>query len=229
MRAIGMSAMLALAGSAKAMRATWLSSAGAKPAPPRSGHTCTSSSDGSCFLFGGYAEFEGDRPRDVVNDLWRYSNSTWECLQPATSRQQFSTDQPGGRLCSASAIIGSELFVFGGWDPETAGIGGSILDDIWCLNLGSLQWERLAGTMPHGPTSRHVACAVRTPDGPRVLVHTHRCSTSVLIFDAASRTMTEVGTTGPAPSSRGLHAAAAAGSKVMVFGGAAKDGQVCSE
>jgi hypothetical protein len=227
MRLIGISAVLAITSNGEAMRASWLPSAGTKPAPPRSGHTCTSGPDGSCLLFGGYAEFEGDSPRDVVNDLWRYSDGQWECLQPATARQPSSTDQPGGRLCSASAVIGDELFIFGGWDPETAGTGGSILDDMWCLNLGSLQWERLPNNMPQGPTSRHVACAVQTPDGPRILIHTFRCSTSVIVFDAASRTTTQVDTTGPAPSSRGLHAAAAAGSRVMIFGGAAKDGQVC--
>jgi len=187
-------AALALAGCAQAMRATWGPSAGPRPSPPRSGHTAASSGAGVCYLFGGYAEYEGETPRDVVNDLWRYAEGAWECLQPPSARAELgqSPSRPGGRLCSASAVVGDELFVFGGWDPETAGAGGTILDDIWYLNVGTLLWERLAQPMPGGPTSRHVACAVDTADGPRVVIHTFRCTDSVLVFDPRSRTTTEV-------------------------------------
>lgn len=207
------------------LRAAWSACEGVSPSPARSGHTACAATDGSLYLFGGYAEVQGER--DVVNDLWRWRGGVWECVQPASDRSDRS--RPGPRLCSASAIVGDQLFLFGGWDPEVAGSGGSILDDVWCLRLGTMEWERLADSMPRGPTSRHVACVADTQDGPRVIIHTFRCATSVVVFDPESRKATEVPTSGPAPSSRGLHAAAASGSKMFVFGGAAKDGQMMND
>lgn len=80
--------------------------------------------------------------------------------------------------------------------------------------------------MPRGPTSRHVACRV----GTQLVVHTFRCADSVLVWDPETRALREQQTSGPAPSSRGLHVAAAADEHTMiVFGGAAKDGSMCND
>lgn len=101
--------------------------------------------------------------------------------------------------------MGDSFFIFGGWDPEQAGTGGVILDDVWRLDLNSLQWEQI-GTMPRGPTSRHVAAAVQTSEGPRVLLHTFRCLDQLIVFDPSSQTFSEKPCVGAPPSSRGLHA-----------------------
>ena len=80
--------------------------------------------------------------------------------------------------------------------------------------------------MPRGPSSRHVAVNV----GGTVVVHTFRCVASVLVWDPASRSLVEQPTTGEAPSSRGLHAAAAADDHTLVvFGGAAKGGAMVND
>ena len=193
-------------------------------APPRSGHTAVESGE-AVYLFGGYAEYGGSTPRDVVNDLWCYtSKSGWKCLQSDSSRADDS--RPGPRLASASAIIDDELLVFGGWDPQTAGTGGIILDDVWSLDLKTLAWSQCAAPMPRGPSSRHVAANV----GGRVIVHTFRCLDSVLLWDPASRTLVEQPTSGTPPSSRGLHVGAAADDHTfVVFGGAAKDGNMAND
>eukprot|EP00965_Chrysotila_dentata_P252091 6210481-Pleurochrysis_carterae.AAC.3 len=193
-----------------------------KPTPARSGHTAAADAEGNVFLFGGYAEYE-DGSRSVVNDLWCFSNSKkeWVLVQAKSSDPAF----PGQRLCSAAAIIGQEMLLFGGWDPEDAGTGGSILDDIWSFDLSSRKWSRLECKMPGGPTSRHVACTVNG----QVVVHTFRCKSSVLRWDSSSRKLVEQPTYGPAPSSRGLHVGAACGSKLVIFGGADKSGAMCSD
>jgi len=215
-----------------ALRASWQPAAGSSwessfrtSSPPRSGATAAADEAGTVWLFGGYAEPD-DKPRDVVNDLLRYDGTDWDQLQEPIKPKlggllRGRTNQPGSRLASASSIVGGEMLLFGGWDPQTAGTGGVILDDVWSLRLASQQWTKCATPMPRGPTSRHVAVNV----GGVLIVHTFRCTDAVLVWDGESRSLREQPTTGPAPSSRGLHVGAAADDHTLVvFGGAAKDG-----
>ena len=191
--------------------------------PPRSGHTAAADANGNVWLFGGYAEYADGKPRDVVSDLWRYSSGAWECIQPPAPRGD--TSRPGPRLATACAVLDNELLMVGGWDPEEAGTGGSILDDVWALDLETQKWSRCA-PMPRGPSSRHIAAVV----GGNVIVHTFRCLDSVLVWDASSRALVEQPTSGTPPSSRGLHVGAALGEHTLiVFGGAAKDGGMSNE
>lgn len=196
--------------------------------PPRSGPTAAADDAGNTWLFGGYAEPEG-RPRAVVNDLLLYVDGSWtQVMEPDEVVKKSwlpRSNRPGPRLASASVILDGEMLVFGGWDPQEAGTGGIILDDVWSLNLARRTWKPCA-PMPRGPTSRHVAVNV----GGLVVVHTFRCSDSVLVWDQETRTLREQPTSGVAPSSRGLHAAAAADEHTLVaFGGAAKDGNMVND
>lgn len=214
-----------------ALSASWQPAAGSSwessfrtSSPPRSGATAAADEAGTVWLFGGYAEPD-EKPRDVVNDLLRYDGTDWAQLQPIKPKLggllRGRTNRPGARLASASSIVGGEMLLFGGWDPQTAGTGGVILDDVWSLHLASQQWTKCATPMPRGPTSRHVAVNV----GGVLIVHTFRCTDAVLVWDGESRSLREQPTTGPAPTSRGLHVGAAADDHTLVvFGGAAKDG-----
>ena len=196
--------------------------------PPRSGHTASADANGNVYLFGGYAEHEG-ASRDVINDLLMYNDALgdWDCVQPETTRDEAPADRPGPRLASASAIIDGEMLMFGGWDPQEAGTGGIILDDVWALDLKEKVWTRCESPMPRGPSSRHVAVNV---GGETLVVHTFRCVDSVLVWDKAKRSLVEQKTSGTPPSSRGLHVAAAADEHTMVvFGGAAKDGNMAND
>ena len=205
---------------AAALTATWQSVPGSVT-PPRSGPTA--STDGkSSWLFGGYAEADGERA--VVNDLLRFESSEagWTRQQKSSD----STDVPGPRLATASAVLDGEMLLFGGWDPQVAGTGGAILDDVWALDLATQKWSRCEAPMPGGPTSRHVAVNV----GGTLVVHTFRCTDAVLVWDAERRALREQPTTGAAPSSRGLHVGAAADERTLVvFGGAAKDGGMVND
>ena len=234
--------MFALASALPSLTASWKPLPSAERAwlekfptssPPRSGGTAAADASGTTWLFGGYAEPE-NKPRAVVNDLLRLdpdSGAEWQQLQEPLDVNigdsgRVRTNRAGPRLASASAILGDEMLVFGGWDPQEAGTGGVILDDVWALDLKKQTWSRCEEPMPRGPTSRHVACNV----GGTVVVHTFRCTDSVLVWDPARRALREQPTSGTPPSARGLHVAAAADeSTLLVFGGAAKDGNMCND
>lgn len=195
-------------------------------APRRSGHTAFVH-DKIPYVFGGYVEEDskdGGMPnRYVVNDLWKWSENEWSPI--ATTG-----DTPGPRLVTATAVGNDgKAYMFGGWDPETAGTGGVILDSVHELDIAAASWKKLDEvTMPDGPTSRHVAVAIA--GGTRILLHTHRCVDYVLLFDPANGKFTKQPTTGPCPSPRGLHAATVVGATtILLFGGAAQDQSMSNE
>ena len=204
---------------ARGLEASWRAVATPVQPSPRSGSTAAAASESSVFLFGGYEE-DDSGGRRVVDDLWRYdAGAGWTLVSGG------GAGGPGPRLCSALACVGGEVFLFGGWDPETAGTGGSILDDVWVYDTAADSWAACA-PVPGGPVSRHACCAL---DGGEILVHTHRCAESVLVFDAAKRSWREQPTSGAAPSPRGLHVAARVEGGVVVFGGAAQSGEMCGD
>jgi hypothetical protein len=97
-----------------------------------------------------------------MTDLWKHTNHNskddgesvkgWVNL---SSRQ--SGDIPQTRFASAVAALvpvgndaaasgsssSSSVVWMGGWDPETAGTGGVLLDDVHELNLETLRWTKL--------------------------------------------------------------------------------------
>ena len=83
-----------------------------RTASPR---TRTASTDGaSTWLFGGYAEADGERT--VVNDLYRLdaTETGWTRVRESAD----GADVPGPRLATASAVLDGEMLLFGGWDPQ---------------------------------------------------------------------------------------------------------------
>ncbi len=190
--------------------------------PPRSGH-CSFCANNQAFVFGGYAEDPNDiSHRYVVNDLWQYDDTAekWNQVEFPSD----TTTLPGPRLASAAATLHNKAYLFGGWDPQTQGTGGVILDDVHEYDLSTQKWKKLDCTLPDGPTSRHVAAAI---NDQTIVLHTHRCSDHVLLFDGTSFSKQPV--TGDSPSSRGLHAACVVGKQLYVFGGAAQDQTMSNE
>lgn len=226
--------------------------------PPRSGAVSFSSGK-KLFTFGGYAEIESER--HVVNDIWEFTpynepSSPWGWTK---IDQQHSSYIPGPRLATAMAVSPSlsQGVLFGGWDPQTPGTGGVILDDVSVLDLDTLEWSQPTSTenendkisIPGGPTSRHVAVSVciQNPDKNEreeaILLHNHRCEDHVLMLILSkSKSNRLLGRwkrqpiTGNMPSSRGLHCAAQLNdpksnmsTSIVIFGGAAKDGDMSNE
>jgi hypothetical protein len=100
-----------------------------------------------------------------------------------------------------------QAVLLGGWDPQTPGTGGVILDDVTMLDMDTLEWSRCIddamdnkgeefASLPDGPTSRHVAVHLsiskqRNDDNnnkhdggvPRedvICLHNHRCHDHIL-------------------------------------------------
>ena len=212
--------------------------------PPRSGAN-TISCGGKILSFAGYAEENvgASLVRYVVNDLWEFlpyqqENSEWGWTQRlATGADE---ESPGPRLAFAMTALpsSSNAFVLGGWDPQVPGTGGVILDDVSMLNSDSLKWSKPTdaeknklSTIPDGPTSRHVAVAL---SDDTICLHNHRCDDHVFLLQTSSDDENKVRwqrqkTSGEAPSSRGLHCAAAIGTNMCIFGGAAQSGSMSNE
>jgi hypothetical protein len=193
-------------------------------APRRSGHVGFGVPGHKHFVFGGYVEEDSDggqMKRYVTNDLWE--SETGHSWKLAKER---GTIRPGPRLVAAAAVIRNKAYLFGGWDPETQGTGGQILDSVNVLDLETLEWKTIKETLPDGPASRHVAVAIQD----KIVIHNHRCVNHIWIFDPKAESFVCQPTTGKSPSARGLHAAARVGDdKVVLFGGAAQEGTMSNE
>ena len=190
---------------------TWTTST--MTAPKVSGHaTAVDLRTGNVLVFAGLT---GSAGSPCTNDLWSFDGTAWQKLDTIG-------EGPGPRMYSAAATLGQNLYVFGGWDPEAPGSGGTFKDDVWKLHLPTLTWTQL-DPMPCGPVSRHVACTV----GETVVVHTFR---GVLTLDGASGILHEQPTSGEAPSAISMCAASSLGdSAMMIFGGSSKTQQMSSD
>merc|ERR1719240_2552638 len=101
--------------------------------PHVSGHaTAVDESTGRVLCFGGLT---GSAGSPCTNDLFAYDGAEWTELTT-------SVGGPGPRMYAASACLGNSFFLFGGWDPEAPGSGGSFKDDVWRLDLDSFTWEQ---------------------------------------------------------------------------------------
>ena len=211
--------------------------------PPRSGHVAFSLND-EVYVFGGYAEeIENEKIiRYATNDLWKLNpkGPTWENV----NTKELHVDDcdecndnakiPQQRLAAAVGCIDSSAYVFGGWDPQTPGTGGVILDGISEYNPSSDGWNGsvLKQVNLGETTSRHVAINIGKDT---ILLHNHRCTDSVLLFrkDDQAYSLQSQATTGTPPSPRGLHAACKLlgdnSNQVLVFGGAAQDGTMSNQ
>lgn len=176
--------------------------------PHVSGHSVATAADDRVWLFGGLTGAAGS---PVTDDLWSYTDAAkgWNLEKAATASKG-----PGRRMYGASAILDGSLFLFGGWDPGEKGSGGAFKDDVWRLDLSSMEWRKL-DPMPCGPVSRHTACTV----GSSIIVHTFR---GICVCNNDG-TLTEHPTTGEAPDGLSMCAAASLGDdSMLLFGGSTK-------
>jgi len=193
--------------------------------PPRSGHVAFAPLDEphSPWIFGGYVEEtdNGQIIRYASNDMWK-----WRGSDRGWSKVDYADENimPQPRLAAAMCLVNDRPVLFGGWDPQTPGTGGVILDTLEEFDTKSKAWNVLDDQIPGGPTSRHVALSL--PDG-NALIHNHRCKDHVLVYSDSK--FHKQPTTGRAPSSRGLHVATMAGNQAVIFGGAEQSGTMNNE
>jgi len=116
----------------------------------RAYHTAVTVADG-VLLFGGRNEL-----LQVFNDLWKFNplSETWGRVVPMENDVP-----PSARFWHASARLGNNMFVFGGFTWEHA----DVVNDLWEYNLLSNQWSLL---IPNGdidsPRPRHGHTMVST-------------------------------------------------------------------
>lgn len=195
------------------------------------------------YVFGGYAEVSkgGEFVRYPTNDLWKFEpgETSWKLVKASDlhvdgcDECNESTVMPQQRLAAAAATIGDSAFIFGGWDPQTPGTGGVILDSISQFSASKGDWmgPNLRTISLPETTSRHVTISISDDS---ILLHNHRCTDHVLLFqkDSSSNkyTLNRQATSGTAPSPRGLHAACKLRQNhVVVFAGAAQDQTMSNE
>mgnify|MGYP001176178212 CR=1 FL=1 len=169
--------------------------------PKISGHT-TSSIDGKIYLHGGLT---GSAGSEVTNDFWLYDNFVWNKIP-------FDGVNPSPRMYSASSILDGNFYLFGGWDPETKGSGGSFKSDVWKYNIYNNSWEELA--CMDETVSRH--CAETVND--KIVIHSFR-NTLVLKNDKIHVQET----TGEKPNGLSMCCSATIGNKMFIFGGSNKE------
>lgn len=46
------------------------------------------------------------------------------------------------RIASQAVCLGDQVYIIGGWDPGFKRDGGEILNDIWALNLKTMEWRQ---------------------------------------------------------------------------------------
>lgn len=175
-------------------------------APRVSGHAACVDQAGKVWLFGGLTDGAGS---PCSNQVFTFEEeSGWARVDV--------NGGPGPRMYAASACVGDDsMLVFGGWDPEAPGTGGTFKAEVWKLDIPSLTWEQM-DALPCGPVSRHTACQV----GNNVILHTFR---GVYVFDGATGGVREQPTSGEAPVGLSMCAAAPLGETAMlVFGGSTK-------
>ena len=216
--------------------------------PPRSGHVAFGLNN-KVYVFGGYAEDVTTAERYPTNDLWCFEDDNdngnqWTLVKPASS------SQPQARLAAAAVTCQLDQdttagLVLGGWDSQKAGTGGVILKDVQAYissedgaggNIEDSGSRRELQTDLQEPTSR--LCAVTLGDGSsftqkqkQVLIHNHRCTDHVLLLDLETSKLCKQPVSGTAPSARGLHSCVRlpGTSKIVLFGGAAQDGNMSNE
>ena len=172
--------------------------------PRVSGHAAATH-NGKVLVHGGLTDGAGS---PCTDELWSFDPEAraWSQLAPVGG--------PGVRMYAASAVVGDHFYSTGGWDPGAPGSGGEFKDEVWKMDLATLEWTQLPA-LPGGPASRHTACAV----GGKVVVQTFR-GTIVVDGDAVS----EQPTSGDAPLGFSMSAACALNdAEMLVFGGSTKE------
>jgi Kelch motif len=46
------------------------------------------------------------------------------------------------RIAGQAVCLGDQVYIIGGWDPGLKRDGGEILNDVWALDLETLEWRQ---------------------------------------------------------------------------------------
>ncbi|EPT31033.1 kelch repeat protein, putative [Toxoplasma gondii ME49] len=145
------------------------------------------------------------------------------------SRPNPSGTSPGPRAAHSCDVIGTKMFIFGGWNGKFA------LNDLFILDVQSLRWTRVEqdGCSPPEARNNHTTAAV----GDRIFVHGGHDGTQWLadlhVLDTTPAHMgrhrglswSSPPVSGRRPSARACHSFTRVNEKLYMFGG--YDGANC--
>ncbi|GBF89617.1 hypothetical protein Rsub_02335 [Raphidocelis subcapitata] len=201
-----------------------------EPLLPRSGACAAPLPEGhaaAAIMIGGYVETP-DKKRSGTNEAWTYERGGgWKLVQFAEG------PVPGPRIASQAVLVGSNVWLIGGWDPSQQG-PSAFLDDVWKLDTADWSWSKVdleGSELFGGGISRFQAEAV----GNNIYIHTHRCSDHILLLDTAAprpalrRLAVTPDPEAGAPSARGLHSLTRVCDGLLLFGGAPQSGPMVGD
>jgi len=106
------------------------------------------------YVFGGLYERYG-RPQGpgdlrqfgVANDLWRFNpeSSAWQLLEANDGHTEFGAGprRPGARFLASTAVVGDDVYLFGGETILRQGWMGRGVNDLWRRRLPDGDWEMI--------------------------------------------------------------------------------------
>lgn len=189
----------------------WYPEVGGEAPGARGYHSAAASEDGrQIWYFGGIAE------RGASSSLAVLDVATWQFSCPVTSG-----DPPPLRLGHSSCVHGGRLWVVGGGSGRDLLRSGRDLADVYCLDLGTMEWRRVpvSGSPPLCAGKCHASVLV----GSRLLFFggsMHTCN-ELAWLDLEARAWGRPQALLGAPPCERMSATAvlAGGGDVLVYGG----------
>jgi len=176
-----------------------------EPPLPRIDHSSVVSEDGKTLLiFGGIG-------KGWYNDVWALDLSSW-----TWTHLQTKGDIPTARSCQASAIIGNNMYVFGGL--KSYGATG-YLNDFVRLDLDSLVWTNETPAINPAPRSKPTLVAL---DNSLLLFGGRTVNlflNDICQFDLQTKEWRELQLDGELPKARNAHGGVLRNDVLVVFGG----------
>lgn len=172
--------------------------------PAISGHSTAVVRD-RLYLFGGLLGSAGSA---ASNKTWVY-DGIWE---------EVDASGPSRRMYSAAAELDDAVYIFGGWDPDKPGSGGTFKDDVWKFDTRRCTWKEVS-KMPKA-VSRHAACRVNDA----IVVCTFR---ETLVYERGQLRVQP--TSGVPPAGLSMCACSALNGELVVFGGATRTQEMTND
>ena len=189
---------------------TWRAVESRGPRPAGRYTSALASHRGDIYAFGGVSQ-DSARVMTFYDDLWRFSDGTWHCIQPGGGDAT-----PGPRYGFGWAQDGARVYVFGGFD------GRSDRSDFWVLDLDLLTWSRLAD----GPPARY--CPALGIAGGRVVlfggrskIDSRRNHADTWLYDGAWQQLDT-----PSPGYHAKPAYASDGQALWIYAGEGPNGHL---